>query len=63
MLGFLFHPNLYLGNDKNNDCEYLIRNSWGKGCSPYQSNECENGMFWISESDFHGAAYATTWIE
>ena len=40
-------------NPKTNSCEYLLRNSWGKGCSGYHNDyECINGHIWIAESFF-----------
>lgn len=37
-------------NEQSNSCEYLIRNIWGKTCSPYSEDyECKNGHVWIPE--------------
>lgn len=57
------HSSVIVGSRKNNgQCEYLVRNSWGKNCSlkkqPGQSchqncksGTCKNsGHFWISET-------------
>ena len=43
-----------MGN--NNKCEYLVRNSWGKGCNYYQQkikDKCDptKGSFWMDEEE------------
>lgn len=38
-------------NTENQQCEYLVRNSWGPSCEAYTTNECEGGYVWVSESD------------
>lgn len=42
--------------DKNGKCEYLVRNSWGRGCSYYQPQikaKCDpaNGTFWMDQNE------------
>ena len=38
-------------NPKNGECEYLIRNSWGRGCSSYDPYyTCEAGNIWLPKS-------------
>ncbi len=38
-------------NSKNGECEYLIRNSYGRGCSGYDPYlTCEEGNVWIPKS-------------
>jgi len=40
-------------NQETQSCEYLLRNSWGKSCSPYSSYyECKDGHVWIAEQFF-----------
>jgi predicted transport protein len=41
-------------NPKNNTCEYLLRNSWGKTCAGLYSEdyECKDGHLWIGEDFF-----------
>ncbi|MFS4457658.1 C1 family peptidase [Bdellovibrio sp. HCB2-146] len=35
-------------NEKTGQCEYLLRNSWGRGCFSYHSGyECKDGQIWI----------------
>ena len=52
----MFHALSAVGrrfNPKTQSCEYLLRNSWGKGCSIYNSDyECKDGNIWISEQIF-----------
>lgn len=39
-------------DEKSNSCQYLIRNSWGKGCSIYPGvykAQCEEGNIWVDE--------------
>jgi hypothetical protein len=41
-------------NSQSKQCEYLIRNSWGSDCKPYNKspifkNRCEAGYVWIPE--------------
>ena len=38
-------------NKKSSECEYLIRNSWGRGCSSYDSSlDCDQGNVWVPKS-------------
>ncbi len=44
----------------NNKCEYLVRNSWGKGCAYYQQkikDKCDpaKGSFWMDEDHLQRA--------
>ena len=46
--------------NSNNKCEYLIRNSYGRGCSYYQKNiadKCDpaTGNFWMDQDQLHEA--------
>jgi hypothetical protein len=53
-------------NDKNNSCEYLIRNSYGKDCVSYSKDyECQNGNVWIAEEyfKFNQAIQEVTYVE
>lgn len=49
-----FHESVLVGrryNSKNGECEYLIRNSWGRGCSSYDEYfECDQGNIWVAKS-------------
>ncbi|NUM88230.1 MAG: hypothetical protein HUU37_03410 [Bdellovibrionales bacterium] len=50
---------------KNGSCQYLVRNSWGKGCSNYADGvECdgEAGAFWANEADLKASLIQTNWI-
>lgn len=38
-------------NKNSGECEYLIRNSWGRGCRSYDSKyACEAGNIWLPKS-------------
>ena len=38
-------------NKSNGECEYLVRNSWGRGCSSYDPYyTCEAGNIWLPKS-------------
>lgn len=45
------HISLVIGqrpHPKTGRCEFLVRNSWGTGCSVYSSDwQCENGNIWV----------------
>jgi hypothetical protein len=50
------HYVLVIGRRKNsqNQCEYLVRSSWGKDCSIYDpkiAKDCKGGQYWVSEKD------------
>ncbi|MDC1175564.1 hypothetical protein OAT67_09205 [Bacteriovoracaceae bacterium] len=37
-------------NSSTGSCEYLVRNSWGTGCSNYDDElSCEEGNIWLPE--------------
>jgi len=48
------HSSLLVGrrfNQKSGQCEYLVRNSWGKSCGYYNSGyTCEGGNVWIPKA-------------
>lgn len=48
------HASVVVGrrfNARNGECEYLIRNSWGRGCSAYDRRlSCEEGNIWVPKS-------------
>lgn len=46
-------------SDKNQRCEYLVRNSWGTGCTKYVDKECEDGNVWVGPGDLHEYANFT----
>lgn len=38
-------------NSKSRQCEYLVRNSWGRSCAGYDRRlDCEEGNIWIPKS-------------
>lgn len=48
------HSSLIVGrkfNPASQTCEYLVRNSWGRSCSYYDSRlKCEEGHIWLPEN-------------
>ncbi|KHD88644.1 MAG: hypothetical protein OM95_07510 [Bdellovibrio sp. ArHS] len=38
-------------NEKSGQCEYLIRNSWGRGCGYDRHYECKEGNIWVPKTD------------
>ena len=62
-----FHTALVVGqrfSQKRNECEYLIKDSFGSDCAIYSPQwECESGNLWVSESAFKKALISTVIIE
>ncbi len=50
-------------SDKNQRCEYLVRNSWGTGCTKYGDKECEEGNVWVGPGDLHEYANFTVHLK
>ncbi len=53
---------------KNGRCQYKIRNSWGKGCSIYDTSkivDCnfEEGAFWVTDQALYEMANRITYID
>ena len=45
-------------NPQSKKCEFLIRNSWGESCSPYQNkyakaSHCDKGYLWVPREELH----------
>lgn len=56
------HASLVVGRRwKNNRCEYLVHNSWGKSCSKYPW-ECEDGRIWIPGETLAAKVGGGYWI-
>ncbi|WP_413586806.1 C1 family peptidase [Bdellovibrio sp. HCB274] len=50
-------------NKASGQCEYQIRNSWGTGCSSYDTAyECKNGQFWMNKADVLKHTYGVTYV-
>ena len=50
----------------NNQCEYRIRNSWGKSCASYKEGvDCESsdGSFWVSDDTLYKMTKSITFVE
>lgn len=47
-------------------CQFKIRNSWGKGCGGYKNSEisatCEKGHVWVDREKYKKYLYAVTYI-
>lgn len=61
------HSSIVMGRRWNNDqCEFYIRNTWGKSCAVYSSDiECnkEEGAFWVSDEKLYHASSAYSYIK
>jgi hypothetical protein len=61
------HMSVLVGRRKNrlnNQCEYLVRNSWGKKCSGYVHQEnCEDGHIWVTKMDLKNNLYGITYLK
>ncbi|UYL07481.1 hypothetical protein B9G69_010535 [Bdellovibrio sp. SKB1291214] len=51
-------------NEKTGQCEYKIKNSWGKGCSTYDKKyECSQGQFWMPKADLLQRTWDVTYVK
>jgi C1A family cysteine protease len=61
------HASLVVGrrlNKENGECEYLVRNSWGRGCSSYDKKlTWEEGNIWVPKSLLVKDILNVTYIE
>ena len=61
------HESVVVGrryNKTNGECEYLVRNSWGRGCSRYDKKlSCENGNIWVPKSVLVKGIFNVTYIQ
>lgn len=64
---FNFHTSSIIGkkwNNKINQCEYLIRNSYGNDCSRYHKlYSCEHGNVWVTKNILKKAVWIATYLE
>lgn len=59
------HTSLIVGrrlNPENGECEYLVRNSWGRACD-YYPDECDGGNIWIPKSRVNMGMKGVTYLE
>lgn len=60
------HSGIIVGrkfNSQTNECEYLIRNSWGRGCSLYDSSyKCEEGNIWVPKAALYKGIMVVRYI-
>ncbi|WP_413294785.1 C1 family peptidase [Bdellovibrio sp. HCB185ZH] len=51
-------------NERTGQCEYKIKNSWGKGCSQYDKGyECKDGQFWMPKADVLRRTWEVTYVK
>lgn len=51
-------------NEKKNECEYLVRNSWGRSCNNINSQfECSEGSIWIPKSILYSGILDVTYLK
>lgn len=51
-------------NPDLDECEFLIRGSWGSDCRYFDSKRaCEDGNVWVTESDISYMMFSLTWLE
>ncbi len=51
-------------NKSTNSCDYLVRNSWGEGCSSYSDDyDCEKGHVWIPRNQIAKGVFNVTYID
>lgn len=61
------HASVLVGrrfNEKSGQCEYLLRNSWGRNCGYYdKAYECDQGNIWIPKADIIKRGSSATYIK
>lgn len=62
------HASIIVGrrlNPQTGQCEYLLRNSWGKACVYMEKYQCNSadGSVWIPREDLHNTTYEATSYE
>jgi C1A family cysteine protease len=61
------HASVIVGkkfNSTSGECEYLIRNSWGRGCNAYDGRlNCEEGNIWMPKSVLVKGLQDVTYLE
>ncbi len=50
-------------NTTTNECEYLVRNSWGRNCEAYEKLECDEGHIWVPKSVLASEMLNVTYIK
>jgi hypothetical protein len=60
------HTTLLMGrrfNSNSNECQYLIKNSYGTDCTSYDHrHQCEDGYVWVSEASLYRAMTSFVYI-
>jgi hypothetical protein len=49
-------------NPKTNQCEYLIKNSWGNECPKKSKIECIDGNLWVEKDVLKNSLSAVSFI-
>ena len=64
---FRLHASPLVGrryNEATKSCEYLVRNSWGRSCQPYdESYDCEEGHIWIPKETLSRRLVGVDYLE
>jgi hypothetical protein len=60
------HASLVVGrrlNQETGDCEYLVRNSWGKDCTQHEGDNCRySGHFWVNQRRLKNAMMGIVYL-
>lgn len=65
----LRHMSVIVGRRANpvtRECRYLVRNSWGAGCSGYTlelQKRCEGGYLWLTREELRQNLYGLTYLD
>lgn len=61
------HASVLVGrrfNEQTGQCEYLLRNSWGRSCGFYdRSYQCKEGNLWIPKADIVKRGTGATYVK
>ena len=59
------HESVVVGRrfNSNHECEYLIRNSWGRGCAYDLRLTCDEGNVWVPKSVLVKGLIRVSYIE
>lgn len=50
-------------NKETNQCEYLIKNSWGDRCPRRATVACTNGNYWVPRDTLKNNVFEINWLE
>ena len=64
--GFGMHGSTIVGRKfdaKTGNCQYLLRNTWGRSCDGYRGWKCEAGHLWVNEDALLWATDSATYFK